>query len=191
MTFLDLSKDQVATSDRRGGQICKMFCKRSSMQCTLYFRCYGWRQVATSDKSTRCSCQIFSGFKIPKIIKIVSFKQSYSKIKNVDVLGDSVDTATLLLYPDSGLVKQNSDVQKERNRPLNQPVTHRIQWKVCRRTSTTYCFENICNKKQRGGLWVTAEIRPASMLFASNFLCVFVAWCLVRSGSFKLFTGAI
>ena len=39
-------------------------------------------------KSVRCSCQIFSGFNIPKIIKIGYFLTGfYSKNKNVDVLG--------------------------------------------------------------------------------------------------------
>jgi len=37
------------------------------------------------DKSVRCSCRIFSGFIIPKIIKIGQFWQSYSKNKKMDV----------------------------------------------------------------------------------------------------------
>ena len=39
------------------------------------------------DTSFKVLCQIFSGFNIPKIIKIVNFWQSYSKNKQVDVLG--------------------------------------------------------------------------------------------------------
>jgi len=41
------------------------------------------------DKSVRCSCQIFSGFNILKLLKSVNFSQSYSKNKKVDVLGDT------------------------------------------------------------------------------------------------------
>jgi len=39
------------------------------------------------NKSVRCLCQIFSGFNIPKFIKIGQFLKSYSRNKKVDVLG--------------------------------------------------------------------------------------------------------
>jgi len=39
------------------------------------------------DRSVRYSCQIFSGFNIPKLLKLVNFWQSYSKNRKVDVLG--------------------------------------------------------------------------------------------------------
>ena len=50
-------------------------------------------KVATSDRwcgqILRFSCQIFSGFNVPKSLKSVNFWQRYSKIK-VDVFGDTV-----------------------------------------------------------------------------------------------------
>jgi len=39
------------------------------------------------DKSVRCSCQILSGFNIPKLLNSVNVLQSYSKNKKVDVFG--------------------------------------------------------------------------------------------------------
>ena len=36
-------------------------------------------------KSVRSSCQIFSGFNIPKLLKSVNFLQSYSKNKKLEV----------------------------------------------------------------------------------------------------------
>jgi len=51
-------------------------------------------QANKVDKSTSCSCQILSGFKVPNNIKISYLRQSYSKNKKVD-LGDSVLLLTL------------------------------------------------------------------------------------------------
>jgi len=38
-------------------------------------------------KSVRSSCQIFSGFNIPKLLKSVNCLQSHSKNKKLEVLG--------------------------------------------------------------------------------------------------------
>jgi len=46
------------------------------------------------DKSVRCSCQIFSRFNVPKIIKIGQFLTELFKNKKVDVFG----TQDTLLY---------------------------------------------------------------------------------------------
>jgi len=43
------------------------------------------RLTGKVDKSVSCSCQIFSGFDMPKIIEIGQFWQSYLKNKRVDV----------------------------------------------------------------------------------------------------------
>ena len=52
------------------------------------------RLTGEVDKSVRCSCQIFSGFNIPKIIKIGQFLTELFKNKKVDVFG----TQDTLLY---------------------------------------------------------------------------------------------
>jgi len=65
MIFL-ISQGKVATYDRRGGEICKMF------------------------------VSIFSGFNIPKIIKIGHFLTVTQKNKKVDVLGVGWDTECII-----------------------------------------------------------------------------------------------
>ena len=45
-----------------------------------------WLQLTGEvDKSVRSSCQIFSWFNVPKLIKSVNFWQNYSKNKEIDV----------------------------------------------------------------------------------------------------------
>ena len=62
------------------------------------FLCNIWLHLTGEmDKSVRFSCSIFSGFNMPKIIKIGYFLQSYSKNKKVDVfLRHSVDLFAFL-----------------------------------------------------------------------------------------------
>jgi len=50
------------------------------------------------NKSVRCSCQIFSIFNIPKIIKIGQFLKSYSRNKKVDVLGTGYLPVKFILW---------------------------------------------------------------------------------------------
>jgi len=59
------------------------------LHCTDFVRKVQWLHVTGEvDKSVRCSCQIFSGFNVPKIIKIGQFlTELFKKIKKVDVFG--------------------------------------------------------------------------------------------------------
>jgi len=60
MTFFCISQGKVATSDRLGGQICKVVMSHVKFSRDLAYQ---------------------------KLLKLVNFWQSYSKNKNMDVLG--------------------------------------------------------------------------------------------------------